>query len=90
MASTPSPPQHVAAVAVSPALAVGLWLLDRRWLALLALVFGLLFAVFDLAEIIHQIDESRAGLAVLAAVLAALHLTASVSSGRSNRPVRPS
>jgi hypothetical protein len=78
-----------AAIAVSVALAVGLWFLNRRWLALLAVAFGIVFAVFDIAEIIHQINESRAGLAVLAGLIAALHLAASATAELSNRPVQP-
>jgi hypothetical protein len=36
----------------------------------------LTFAALDIREIVHQADESRAGLAVLAATIAALHLIA--------------
>ena len=80
-----SPAAVAAAVAVSLALAVGLWLLNRRWLALWLSAFGVVFAVFDIAEISHQLDESRTGLAVLAAVIAAVHLAAAAT----RRAVRP-
>ena len=85
-----SPGAVASAVAVSLALAVGLWLLNRRWLALVAVGFGLMFAVFDIAEISHQLDESRTGLAVLAGVIAAVHLGAAAAGGLSTRPERAS
>jgi hypothetical protein len=34
------------------------------------------FAVLDLREVVHQLDEDNGGLAVLAGVVAALHLAA--------------
>jgi hypothetical protein len=41
----------------------------------------LAFAVFDGFEVAQQIDESRTGLAIVAAVGAALHLAASTTAG---------
>ena len=41
----------------------------------------LLFAALDVREVFHQVDESRTGLAVLAGVVAALHLAAAVAIG---------
>jgi hypothetical protein len=41
----------------------------------------LLFAALDVREVVHQIDESRTGLAVLAGVVAALHLAAAAVAG---------
>ena len=40
----------VLAVAVSLALAVGLWMTNRRWLAGAAIVVAVVFAVFDIVE----------------------------------------
>ena len=66
-----SPASVALAVVVSLALAAGLWLRPLRWLALLAFVVGLAFAAFDVAEVVHQLDESNSGLATLAATIAA-------------------
>jgi hypothetical protein len=66
----------------SAALATALWLRPLRPVALVALAVALVFAVFDIAEVGHQIDESRTGLAVLAAVVATGHLAAGGASGR--------
>jgi hypothetical protein len=73
------------AVVLSVVLAVALWLSRRRWLAAVAAGFAVLFAAFDGGELVHQIGERRTGLVVLAAVLVAGHLTASVLAGRSSR-----
>ena len=81
-----SPAAVVAAVVVSLALAVGLWLRKQRWLALVAVGFGIAFAVFDIAEINHQLDESRTGLALLAGAIALTHVAAAASAGLSARP----
>ena len=52
--------------------------------------FGVVFTVFDIAEIGHQLDESRTGLAVLAGVIAAVHLAAAGTAAMAARRVRPS
>lgn len=83
---TESPASVIAAVAVSLAVAVGLWLRGRRWLALISVGFAIVFAVFDVAEVRHQLNESRTSLAVLAAVIAAGHLAAATTAGLSARP----
>jgi hypothetical protein len=36
--------------------------------------FGLVFAAGDGRELVHQLDESNAGIAAIAAILIALHL----------------
>jgi Flp pilus assembly protein TadB len=77
----------VALVAVaSLALALAAWLRPRA-AALLALVAAamLAFAVLDVREVFHQVDESRAGLAMLAGAVAALHVSAAVVAGRMAR-----
>jgi len=53
----------------------------RRSLALLAVAFGVVFAVFDIAEISHQLEESRTGLAALAGMIAVVHLAAAATAG---------
>lgn len=72
-----STPLVVAAALVSLAFAAGVWL--RPDLGPLLLVVGvamLVFAALDLREVVHQIDEGRGGLAVLAGVVASLHASA--------------
>lgn len=51
-------------------------------------LFGLVFAILDVGELIHQVGESRAGIAVLAAVLVVLHLLLSATAlkARSQAP----
>lgn len=73
-----SPATATVAVIASLALAAGLWSTRRRAIALAAALFAALFAVFDLAELAHQVDESRTGLAVLAAAIALGHAAAAV------------
>jgi hypothetical protein len=66
----------VVAVVASPLLALAVWL--GRWpraILLLVLGFGLVFAAGDGRELVHQLDESNAGLAAIAAILTGLHLT---------------
>lgn len=59
---------------------------STRWL-LAAAVFGLLFAAGDVRELVHQLDESRTALAVIAGVLIALHvLVAAVAAAGLSRP----
>jgi hypothetical protein len=68
---------------------------DSRWAVWLRPESGLLlaivsaamvvFAALDVREVVHQIDEDNGGLAVLAAVVAALHFAAAgvaLSMGR--------
>jgi len=65
----------VAAVGISLLFAAALWL-GRSFAIPLALAgFALVAAVFDVREVFHQIDESRTNLTVIAAIVAALHLT---------------
>jgi hypothetical protein len=65
------------AAAFSVALAAAVWLRPRRALLLGAVAVGMvLFAVLDVREVVHQIDESKGGLAVLAGVVALCHLAA--------------
>ena len=52
--------------------------LARMWsraVLLVVAVFGLVFAAGDGRELVHQLDDSNGGLAAVAAVLIALHLT---------------
>jgi hypothetical protein len=69
-------------VVVSVALAAGLWVTKRRWLAAIVALVAVGFAVLDVGELIHQLDEHRTGLAVLAAAVAVGHFAAGWLAGR--------
>ena len=69
------------AVVVSLLLAAGCWFRPEwRWLLVVTALAMAAFAVLDLREVIHQIDESNAGLAIVAGVVAALHVAAAVTA----------
>jgi hypothetical protein len=77
------------AALVSLGLAVAAWLRPRWVLLLLVIVVTMLaFALLDVREVFHQSDESQTGLAVLAAVIAALHLAAAAVAGLMGRQAR--
>jgi len=78
-----SPATVTLAVLASLALAAGLWFTRRRSVATAAAVAAALFMVFDIAEVSHQLDESRTGLAILAVVIAVGHAGAAVLAGSS-------
>jgi hypothetical protein len=80
-----SPAAVALAVIASVLLAVGMWLRGMRWTALLAAAVAVVFAVFDIAEVVHQLDNSRTGLAVLAGVIAAAHAVAAVTAASITR-----
>jgi hypothetical protein len=71
------------AVVVSLLLAAAVW-----WRGGSAFVLGIVvvamvaFGALDIREVVHQVNESRTGLAVLAAVVAALHGAAGLLAGR--------
>ena len=78
-----STPLVLLAVGASIAFAVAVWSSDRRSVLLAAGLFALVFAVLDVTEVAHQVGESRAGIAVLAALIALVHLAATfVAQGR--------
>ena len=87
-------PFVVLAAVASLGLVAGVWRHPRS-LELLGVVIAamLLFVVLDVREIFHQTDERATGLALLAAVVAALHLAAATAAGllarRVQRPVGP-
>jgi Flp pilus assembly protein TadB len=80
-----SPGAVALAVTVSLALAIGLWLRTERWLSVAAVGVAAAFAVLDVVEVGHQVDESQTGLAVLAGVIGAGHLAAAMAAGLSIR-----
>lgn len=73
----------VVAVAVSLLLAAGVW-----WLGASPVVLGVValamaaFGALDIREVVHQADESRTGLMLLAALVAVLHFAAAVLAAR--------
>lgn len=74
-----------AAIAVSLALAAGAWRSRAGVLMAGIVVFGLLFAAFDIRDVIFQARQSRFGLVALAAIVALLHLGASALAARNLR-----
>jgi hypothetical protein len=78
----------VPAVILSLALAVLVWFRRDMWLLWTVVVFALLFTAFDVAEVVHQLSEDRGGLALLAAIVALLHLAAAfVAETRATHPL---
>jgi hypothetical protein len=73
---TERPAIVVPAVVASLAMAVVVWFRRDIWLMWTVAVFALLFAAFDVVEVIHQLSDDRGGLALLAAVVAVFHLAA--------------
>lgn len=78
----------VLATLVSLALSALTWRSNLRPLLLATAVFAAVFAVFDIAELVHQIQESRGGIAALAAVVGVLHVAATVVAGQRARSVQ--
>lgn len=79
-------------VGIAVVASVGLALLawsrpERRWLLAIA-VIAAGFALVDVAEVLHQLDEDRMGLALLAAAVAALHALAVLLAVRATPPPR--
>jgi hypothetical protein len=54
----------------------------RRGFLLTIVVIGLAWAALDLREVVHQLDESRTGVAVVAMAVVTLHLMVAAISGR--------
>jgi hypothetical protein len=70
-------PFIVLAAVASLGLAAAVWTRPRSLLVLgVVAVAMVLFAALDVREVFHQVDDSRTGLAVLAGVVATLHLAA--------------
>ena len=63
----------MAAVTESLALSLLAWRSKKQIVVLAVAGFAAAFTVLDLAELAHQIRESRTGLGSLAAVIAAFH-----------------
>lgn len=77
-----STPLVVAAVVGSLLLAGAVWVWPRSRPLLVVVALAMLaFAVLDIAEVAHQLDESRVGVATIAVIVAALHLAAVATAG---------
>ena len=63
-----------------------------RWFLLAVAVIALAWVALDIREVVHQIDESRTGIALVAIAVAVLHLAAAAVSGRlaGQTPAAPS
>ena len=68
----------VVTVAMSLVFALLAWRTNIRLIFLAFGAFAALFAAFDIAELVHQIEESRVGIAVLAAIIALVHVATTV------------
>ena len=66
------------AVVISVALAAATWSSDRKLILLVTALFAAAFAVLDVAELSHQIKESAATIAVIAAIIALRHAAATL------------
>jgi hypothetical protein len=77
-----SPGLVAVGVVVSAALAAGLWLTNKRRIALAAAAFATLFAALDATEVSHQLDENRNSLVALAVAIAVGHAVAALAAGR--------
>jgi hypothetical protein len=88
--STPLVVLAVLAGLALAALAAGRFGLARGFL-LTVVVISLAWAALDIREVVHQLDESRTGVAVVAIAVAALHPAVAVISGRlaSQPPMTP-
>jgi vacuolar-type H+-ATPase subunit I/STV1 len=62
------------AVIVSVVLAAAVWWSEARTVLVPVILFGLAFAVLDIAEVIHQSDVGRTSVMLVAAVVGVLHL----------------
>lgn len=73
-----STPLVVLAVITSVALAAATWRSDRKLVLLVTALFAAAFAVLDVAEFSHQIQESALTIAVIAGIIAVLHAAAAL------------
>ncbi len=73
-------------VAASVAFAALAWWRRSRVLLMGIAVFATLFTVLDIAEVRHQVNESRTGIAILAAATALAHVAAALVAARDATP----
>ena len=75
------------AVALSLTLALLVLVRPRRSVLRAVVVFGLLFAVFDVVEAVHQFDTDHVGIATFAAALTLVHLATALLAAQFRDPV---
>jgi hypothetical protein len=80
-----STPFVVVAVGVSLGLAVLTWRSRRRILLLATAAFAIIFTVFDTTEVVHQLGDSRIGIAALAILIAIVHLAVAIAAEQRSR-----
>jgi hypothetical protein len=85
-ASVESPGTVVAVVVVSLLLAGLVWWYRRSWVLVAVAVFAAGAAVFDIAEVVHQVRAGRVGVGGLAVLVAALHVAVVVAVAAMLRP----
>jgi hypothetical protein len=85
-----STPMIVLAVAVTLALAAAAWFSGASPVLWTIVAFGIAFAAFDFLEAVHQGNESRSGLVVLAVALAMIHVAIAFVSGSLANGPQPS
>lgn len=73
-----STPLVATGVLVSVAFAILVWFRRDSLLLWVVAAFTASFAVLDVAELLHQIDENRTGIAVIAAVVVVVHTAATL------------
>jgi hypothetical protein len=76
-----SVPAILGAVTVALVLAAAVWWRRERLWLWATLGFGIVFAAGDVREVVHQLDESNAGVAVVAGVLVMAHVAIAVLAG---------
>ncbi len=79
----------IVAVAMSLTLGALAWFRNRRRLLLATVAFAVIFAMFDIAEVAHQLTESRSGLATLGAAIALVHLATALVAQQRATTVAP-
>jgi len=65
---------EVAAIVLSLGVAIAVWVSRQRAVVVAVVALGLIFAAGDVRELVHQLSESRPGLAAIAALLIGVHL----------------
>jgi hypothetical protein len=80
-----STPFVILAAIGSILLAAMVWTGRAPWIFILVALAMLAFAIFDIAEVFHQVDRGQGGIAALAGLVAAFHLAAGIGSAQLRR-----
>ena len=79
----------IVACVLSLSLGLLAWRTSGRLVLLIAATFAAIFAALDVTELVHQIGESRAGIATLAALILLVHLASALVAERRAAALRP-